>query len=187
MKIKQELPPYDVLSIHPHNIEFRKYAPSKWIACKVTCNGEDLKNHYFKMISKLVVYTKFKILSDRNSTVCLPVTVKITNKHHTKINRNSNVEMSIRFFVPKKIDDLGTMSLFDARVEKEPPMSVATIAFTGYPTMDRCMFYKNLLVAYLGSEAANYDCTNMIIANYDHFRFNPFERKNEIWLCKNAD
>ena len=113
-----------------------------------------------------------------------PVLTQIQNSNNELVNMNSNVEMSMIFYVPKSDQD-NTPNPKGANefVKNEVEMTVATIRFGGWASMPKYIAKRDELIKMLGEAANEYDTVNMITAEYDS-PMKLFGRRNEVLLKK---
>lgn len=131
----------------------------------------------------------FKYISGDNSQqtkieMTSPVLMFYQNINNELMNKDSNVDMSMRFYVPKvNQDNTPTPKQSDEFIKSEPEMTVATYRFGGWASISDYMSNRDLLISMLGDQAKDYDTYNMITAGYDS-PMTWFNRRNEVILKK---
>lgn len=133
----------------------------------------------------------FKYISGDNSQqkkieMTAPVLMVYQNMNNELITKDSNVDMSMRFYVPKiNQDDTPLPKQSDVFIKSEPEMTVAAYRFGGRASIADYISNRDKLISMLGDQAKDYDTINMITAGYD----SPmifFDRRNEVILKKKA-
>ena len=136
------------------------------------------------MFTKLFDYFGGQNHMGAKTDMTAPVVVDFINYERAMMHRESNVMMSMRFYLPQKFHTNTPMptgrNMF---ILSDSEKTYATISFGGFATVDDYIFYRDVLIKVLGSEASKYDLVNIMIAAYDP-PFKPFNRKNEVWLRK---
>ena len=113
-----------------------------------------------------------------------PVLSVYQNMNNELINKNSNVMMSMRFYIPKANQGNPPIpNQSDIFIITEPEMVVATYRFGGWADSEKYIANRDLLISKLGDQAKDYDLINMITAGYDS-PMSFFDRRNEIFLKK---
>ena len=111
-----------------------------------------------------------------------PVAMQMSSE--SKINRDSNVDVTMSFYVPKVMQD-NTPNPSDAtlKVSNMAKTTFATIRFGGRASWNDQFEQRDKLIKALGDQASQYDTVNMVVAGYDA-PFVLFNRRNEVWLRK---
>ncbi len=138
-----------------------------------------------------------------------PVTFDFKKHDSNLITEESNLNMSMRFYIGKEHQENTPKPTGDVFLVEDPEMVAAVIKFGGYASMNDYLNYRNVLIQKLGEESKKYDCVNMMAAGYDPVRkllfrpflfslkvefklnffvkpFKPIGRTNEVWLKKIA-
>jgi len=176
-----ESPEYQVLSKNG-NLEIRKYPATKWVGTSFRGQVKDVNSN--QMFMKL-----FKYISGDNSQqtkieMTSPVLMFYQNINNELMTKDSNVDMSMRFYVPKvNQDNTPTPKQSDEFIKTEPEMIVATYRFGGWASISDYMSNRDMLISILGDQAKDYDTYNMITAGYDS-PMTWFNRRNEVILKK---
>ena len=110
--------------------------------------------------------------------------VKMQMSSASEITEDSNVNMTMSFYVPKVMQDSTPIPTDDTlKVVNMDKTTFATIRFSGRAATNDQLEHRDKLIKALGDEASQYDTVNMIIAGYDA-PFVIFNRRNEVWLRK---
>lgn len=113
-----------------------------------------------------------------------PVLMVYKNMNNELINKNSNVEASMLFYVPKaQQDNTPLPKQSDQFLKSEPEAIVATYRFDGWASVSDFIAKRDKLIQMLGDNAKDYDTINMITASYDS-PMTLFNRRNEVFLVK---
>lgn len=146
-----------------------------------------MKNQYNEQRS--MFWTLYKYITGENDReleieMTAPVLMTFKNAATELITRDSNVEMSMNFYVPKiNQDNTPVPTDSNVTIVVVPPIEVAVIRFGGWAYTNDYIRYRDRLIKNLGTEAENYDHTFMIAAGYDS-PYNFINRRNEVWLRK---
>jgi len=178
-----EKPPFIVLQKLADNVEIRRYGPSKWVCTKATGQAGYYSNYQSTMFNKLFRYISGQNSANQKIAMTSPVTTDYKVYDNQLMTPESNVEMAMRFYVSKDQEHNVPVPTGDAYVVQEPEMTVAVVKFGGYASTQDYLYYRNVLINSLGSEAHNYDVVNLMTAGYDP-PFKPVGRTNEVWLRK---
>lgn len=182
--IEIERPPYTVEQKIDDNIEIRKYEKTKWVCTTASGSAADLQSkNSGNMFGKLFKYISGENEAKQKIAMTSPVTFDYKSSDSENMNKDSNVKMAMRFYVPSEFQENTPTPTGDAYIEEDPAMTAAVIRFSGYAKMDDYMTQRDLLIKKLGDEAKKYDCVNIMAAGYDP-PFKPIGRTNEVWLRK---
>ena len=136
------------------------------------------------MFMKLFKYISGDNVQRQKVEMTAPVLMVYQNMNNELITKDSNVDMSMRFYVPKvNQDNTPTPRQSDEFIKSEPEMTVATIRFGGWASISDYISNRDKLISMLGDQAKDYDTINMITAGYDS-PMTPFKRRNEVILKK---
>ena len=133
-------------------------------------------------------WTLFNYISSKNDQnvkieMTAPVTMFYKNTKNELINRNSDIEMTMKFYVPKENQNNTPIPTENAFIEEIPEMTVASIRYGGWASINTYLSFRDKLIKRLGDESENYDKVNFVSAGYDS-PFNLIGRRNEVWLIK---
>ena len=132
-------------------------------------------------------WTLFRYIQGENERelemeMTAPVLMTFKNSATTElINRDSHVEMSMNFYVPKiNQDDTPKPTNPNITITIVPTIQVAVIRFGGWAYANDYIRYRDRLIKNLGVESENYDQINIIAAGYDS-PFNLINRRIFEW------
>ena len=177
-----EEPTYQVLQQLGNNMEIRKYGSTKWVSTKAdsTANNVGIKN----MFNSLFNYISGANNNKQKMDMTAPVLMQFKSKDNTKINKNSQVSVSMNFYIPSKFkSNTPQPTANNVYLTDLPELTVAVARFGGFATFDDNMKKLDALISALGSNAQSYDLINTITAGYSS-PFTLFFRRNEVWLLK---
>lgn len=187
--IEIERPPYEIIEKLADNIEIRKYAASKWVCTSVNTEASNLVNNNngqrSTMFNKLFKYITGQNERQQKIAMTSPVTFDFQKNDADLITEQSNLKMSMRFYVPKEHQANTPQPTGDAFLQDDPESTFAVIRFGGYASITDYIRYRDMLIQRLGDQAKSYDLVNMMAAGYDP-PFKPIGRTNEVWLRKIA-
>lgn len=177
-----ETPNYQLLQRIGENIEIRKYEATKWAATQMTTQVSTYQTS--NSFGKLFSYISGNNDAQQKIDMTAPVLTHMKSLNGQVINRDSMVEVTMGFYVPK-VNQASTPkpNANDVFIQNEPESTYAVIRFSGYATMNEFMKNRDVLIEALGSEAVNYDTVNMITAGYSA-PYVVIGRINEVWLKK---
>lgn len=183
--IEIERPPYIVLEKIDDYTEIRHYEKTKWACTSASGQADALQaKDQSPMFGKLFQYISGANEEKQKISMTSPVTFAYQSAE--KMEKNSDVNMAMRFFVPNEHQGKTPEPTGEVYLEEDPEMTVAVIRFGGYAQMADRITKRDELIQKLGARASEYDCVNMIAAGYDP-PFKPIGRTNEVWLKKLAN
>lgn len=180
-----EQPVYQVTKSLGSNAEIRTYAPTKWVGASMRGKVSDFNSDYRgAMFNKLFNYISGNNDAQMKIDMTAPVETYFRSVDSSEINMGSDVEMSMKFYVPAAVQNNTPKPLGENMfLETNPSEVIAAIRFTGFPTVNDYMHKRDELIQLLGDEAANFDTVNFSTAGYDA-PYKPIDRRNEIWFKK---
>jgi hypothetical protein len=177
-----ETPKYQLLQKLDENIEIRKYEPTKWVATKMTAQVDAYQTS--TLFGKLFSYISGNNDAQQKIDMTAPVLNYMKSLNGQLINRDSMVEITMGFYVPKVNQPYTpNPNADDVFIQREPEETFAVIRFSGYASINDFIKQRDVLIEALGSEAVNYDTVNMLTAGYSA-PFVVVGRINEVWLKK---
>ncbi len=183
--IEIERPPYTVLEKIDEVTEIRHYPKTKWACTSAEGKADTLQaQNSGNMFGKLFKYISGENEEKKKISMTSPVTFDYQSPE--KVEKNTEVKLAMRFFVPNEYHNNTPAPSGDVYIEEDPEMTAAVIRFGGYAKMQDYITQRDLLIKKLGERAAEYDCVNMMAAGYDP-PFKPVGRTNEVWLKKMAN
>ena len=134
-------------------MEIRTYSPSKWVGISYKGQVKGVSSN--QMFMSLFSYISGNNDQNKKIEMTSPVLTQIQNSNNELVNMNSNVEMSMIFYVPKSDQD-NTPNPKGANefVKNEVEMTVATIRFGGWASMPKYIAKRDELIKMLGEAAA---------------------------------
>ena len=136
------------------------------------------------MFMKLFKYISGDNVQQQKVEMTAPVLMVYQNMNNELITKDSTVDMSMRFYVPKvNQGNTPTPRQSDVFIKSEPEMTVATYRFGGWASISDYITNRDKLISMLGDQAKDYDTINMITAGYDS-PMTFFNRRNEVILKK---
>jgi hypothetical protein len=177
-----EEPTYQVLQQLGNNMEIRKYGSSKWVSTKAdsTVNNVGSTSMFFSLFN----YISGANNNKQKMEMTAPVLMEYKSKDNTKINKNSQVSVSMNFYIPSQFkSNTPQPTANNVYLTDLPELTVAVARFGGFASVNDYMTKRDALISALGSNAQSYDSINMITAGYNS-PFTLFFRRNEVWLIK---
>ena len=115
-----------------------------------------------------------------------PVLMNYQNNDNGLVSMNSNVNISMQFYVPQAFQaNTPIPSENSVNIIDQPETIFATYRFTTnfYESMSDYLNNRDALIKMLGDNAKNYDVNNIVTAGYQS-PFTIFGRRNEVLLRK---
>ena len=178
-----ESPKYDVVKSLGSNTEIRKYGATKWVGASVTGSMRDV-TYNNAMFRKLFNYISGDNSARMKMEMTAPVEIEFVNSGSSAITPDTNVKMSMKFFVPaNKQANTPNPTGDNMFLESNPGNVMAAIRFGGYAKMNDYLSKRDELIKILGDEAKNYDTANFKVLSYDSpYKF--YNRRNEVCFKK---
>ena len=160
-----EKPSYEVVRKIDSSTEIRKYASSEWASTSVKDQCMKMSDYSSRMFKNLFNYISGRNSQNQKIEMTAPVLTSLRNMNTGLIDRSSNCNMTMGFYVPKA-NQANTPQPSNSEVflRDEPELTVAVIQFGWYPDMNDYMSNRDALIRKLGSEASSYDTVNMMVA-----------------------
>ena len=158
----------------------------KLFNCLVCLKGEVKGINKSPMFWKLFNYISGNNDQQQKIAMTTPVLMNYQNNDNGLVAVNSNVNVSMQFFVPHVYQANTPIPSDDSvNIIDQPETIFATYRFSTnfYETMYDYIKNRDILIEKLGNEAKNYDTANMITAGYQS-PYSFFGRRNEVLLRK---
>ena len=129
-----EMPDYTVLETKENNVEIREYAPSKWVSCTFEGQLKSLRSKRSATFRKLFSYIRGG--NDQSKKIEMTAPVKMQMSSASEITEDSNIDMTMSFYVPKVMQDSTPIPTDDTlKVVNMDKTTFATIRF--WPGFDK--------------------------------------------------
>ena len=164
-----EEPKYEVIKQIGKNMEIRKYYASKWVVTRVenSTAGNNFKTQMM-MFNSLFNYISGANSDKKKIEMTAPVVLSYLSKDKTKVNKNSEVTAYMSFYIPSQLQsNVPKPTVPNVFINELPEFVVAVVRFSGYAFIDDYFKNLDLLVKALGSDAKNYDTSDIQLANYN--------------------
>lgn len=179
-----EEPVYKVYRQLGSNAEIRIYAPTKWVGVTMRGKFSEFNTDRSAMFIKLFNYISGHNDAGMKINMTAPVVTDFKGIGTTFIEDDSNVEISMKFYIPAAVQNNTPNPIGENMfIETNPEDEIASIRFTGFPTVDDYLRKRDELSRKLGALGAMFDTDNFSIVAYDA-PDQPIDRINEIWFKK---